>query len=149
MKSITIKTRIQAPPAKVFALATDLRNAAGRIKAIQKLEVLTEGPIARGTRFRETRVMFGRPATEEMTITEFEPPARYALGAESCGCRYRTEFRFTPESGGTEVEMSFAAQPLTFFAKAMSLLMRPLLKSLTKACARDLNDLKVVAEAPS
>jgi len=38
-----------------FAYATDLRNAPGRIKAITKLDVLTDGEVRLGTRFRETR----------------------------------------------------------------------------------------------
>ena len=52
--SICLSKTIDAEPAEVFDRITDLHNAAERIEAITHLEVLTEGPIGAGTRFRET-----------------------------------------------------------------------------------------------
>ena len=147
MASLQLTTRIRAPRERVFALATDVHNAAGRIPAIHRIEVLTEGPVRKGTRFKETRVMFGRPATEEMTVTEFEPPARFALGAESCGCRYHSEFHFAEQAGETEVRLTIQATPLTWFARVMGFLMRPLFKLMGKECGKDLAALKQLAEA--
>ncbi len=91
--------------------------------------------------------MFGREATEEMEITAFDPPRGYSVGCESCGCRYHSAFRFTPNGAGTDVEMVFDAQPLTLAAKIMSFLMKPMIKSVLKECARDLHDLKAAMEA--
>lgn len=146
MATFTLEKHFQAPPAKVFEVVTDLRRAPERIRGITRLEVLTEGPIRQGTRFRETRVMFKREATEEMEITAFDPPRGYSVGCESCGCRYRTDFRLTPSRGGTDVRLEFEAVPLTFFAKAMSFLFKPMIKSCLKAMEQDLEDLRAAVE---
>src|SRR5689334_10465002 len=113
MLELSVSREIAAPPARVFAVASDLRNAAGRVRAITKLEVLTDGPIRVGTRFRETRKMGRREATEEMEVLEMDPPRSYAFGCESCGCRYRMEMRCVPKGAGTELQMHFQAEPLT------------------------------------
>ncbi|MBK8178639.1 MAG: SRPBCC family protein [Planctomycetes bacterium] len=141
MTSITSSRFVRASQAAAFALASDLRGAPSRIPAIVRLEVLTDGPIGVGTRFRETRRMFGREATEEMEVTSFDPPRSYAVGCESCGARYRSEFRFTPQDGGTEIRMEFAAEPLTAMAKVMGFLMRPMMKKMVQTCAKDLDHL--------
>src|SRR5437016_2004343 len=73
MASFTISKQIDAPLDTVFGLFTNLAEAPRRIKGIKNLEVLTPGPVGVGTRFKETRVMFGRDCTEEMQITAFEP----------------------------------------------------------------------------
>lgn len=144
---LTVREHYNAPPEQVFAVASDFHNAEKNITAITKCEVVTDGPIGVGSKFRETRVMFGREHTEEMEITTFDPPNIYAVDAESCGCRYHTEFRFTRNGSGTDLEMRFEAEPLTFFAKVMSVLMRPMLKKITNECAKDLNDIKKIVES--
>lgn len=153
MVGVTIEKVIQAPRERVFAVAADFANAASTIRAILRVEMLSKGPVGKGTRFRETRKVFGREATEEMTVVEFVPPERYVLGAESHGCRYRSTLTFAPAAGGTRVTMSFAAEPLTLVAKVLGFLMRPMFKSMAKECAKDLDDLEAavttrVAGAP-
>lgn len=137
---------VAAPPARVFEILADLRGGAKRITAITKLEVLTPGPIGKGTRFRETRVMFGREATEEMEITHFDPPRSYTTEARSHGCHYVCTLRCEPRGSGTELEMGFAAKPMTFGARIMGLLMKPFAKKLMSACSKDLDDIAAAAE---
>ena len=144
---MTVRERIAAPPEKVFAVASDFAGAAERIDGILRVEMLTPGPLAVGTRFRETRKMFGKEASEEMTVVELDAPRRYVLLAESHGSRYRSELRFEPEGAGTEIVMTFRGEPLTLAAKVMSVLMKPMLESMVKLCARDLADLKRWIEA--
>jgi hypothetical protein len=62
--------------------------------------------VAVGTRFRETREMFGRKATEEMTVAEIEPPRRLVLTAFNHGTAYRVEHLLTAESAGTRVTLA-------------------------------------------
>ena len=59
---------VTRPVEDVFAVFTDLHRAAERIRGIERLEVLTDGPVGKGTRFRETRIMFRREATEEHRV---------------------------------------------------------------------------------
>ena len=146
MIACSIEKRIAAPAADVFAKLTDLASASETISAIRRIEILTDGPVTVGTRFRETRVMFGREATEEMEISALDPPRRFALRAESCGCRFQSEFRLEPAGGGTRVVMVIESEPLTFVARVLSVLMRPMMKPMAKACAKDLDDLAAAVE---
>ncbi len=57
MVSFTIKKRLEAPPERIFEVCTDLRNAGKHLRGIKKPEVLGDGPIGVGTRFRETRIL--------------------------------------------------------------------------------------------
>lgn len=109
--------------------------------------MLTPGPVGVGTRFRETRIVFGREATETMEVLAFDPPRGYVLETLSCGVRYRTEMRLAPRPGGTDVAMTLDLTPLTRLAKIMSLVMRPMVKSMAKVCAEDLAGIKASFEA--
>jgi carbon monoxide dehydrogenase subunit G len=147
MPAVSCETRVAAPPAKVFGVFSDIEHAADRISGIKRVEKLTPGPVGVGTRFKETRVMFGKEATEEMTFTAFEPGRQYTLGAESCGCRYVTDFRFEPDGAGTRVIASFTAQPQSIMAKVMGVLMGWMMKRmLTKCLRKDMDELKAAAE---
>lgn len=137
---------VSRPVSDVFERFTDLENAAETVRGIEKLELLTDGPVGAGTRFRETRIFFKREATEEMEITEFHPNESYVVGCESCGSVYRTEFRFRPEGEGTKVTMSFQARPVSFFAKLMTPLGFLMSGSIRKAVDQDMEDLKASLE---
>lgn len=148
MGVFSIRRTIAAPPERVFALATDFARLPQVMPAILRVEVLTPGPIGVGTRIRETRRMFGREASEVMTLAELDPPHGYALTCDSCGCRYRTEMRLRPAGqGGTEVELRFSAVPLTWVSKILSLAMRPMIAMCAKQTAKDLDALRTAAEA--
>lgn len=146
MKPVVVETEIAAAPAHVFAVFTDLAHGPERVRAIERLEVLTPGPVGKGTRFKETRKMFGKSATETMEFVEFEPGKHYALAAESCGTRYRTSFAFEPTGTGTRVRMSFEATPLSMAAKMMAPMLGMMTGTLTKAIQADFDDLKRFCE---
>jgi carbon monoxide dehydrogenase subunit G len=146
MFGFSVDRHVAAPPDVVFARASDFRRATETVAAIVKMDILTSGPVGVGTRFRETRVLFGREATEEMTVTTFEPPRRYTLSAESHGSRYHTELSFVPDGQGTRMTMTFQGTPVTLMARVMSVLMRPMMKSAAKMCAKDLDDIKAAIE---
>src|SRR5947209_2260758 len=97
MARFSLSTRIAAPVDRVFVLSTDLEGWPGHIKGIKKIEKLTPGPVGVGTRFRETRIMFGKEATEEMEFTRFEPNSAYAIGCASGGMSYLSTFTFEPD----------------------------------------------------
>lgn len=146
MKPLVVETEIAAAPARVFAVFTDLAQAPERVRAIEALEVLTPGPVGKGTRFKETRQMFGKASTETMEFVEFEPGRSYALAAESNGTRFRTSFTFEPVGTGTRVRMSFEATPLTTAAKMMAPMLGMMVGPVTKAIQADFEDLKRACE---
>lgn len=146
MQPIRIERAIAALPARVFAAATDVANWPSVVPAITRTELLTPGPVGPGTRFRETRTMFGREATEEMEIVAFEPGRSYTIGADSHGCRYRTRFDVEPTGSGTRLVMTFEAQPLTAMAKVLAFLMKPMARKMAEMCAQDLDAIKAHCE---
>ncbi len=143
MSAIHVSTTIKAPLERVFAVFADLEGAADVIEGIMKLEILTDGPVGVGTRWRETRLMFKKEATEEMEITAFDPPNGYKVEAQSHGSQYLSEFKFTPKDDGVEAVMSFEAKPLTLMARIMGFIMAPMMRGfMVKCLEKDLDDLK-------
>jgi uncharacterized protein YndB with AHSA1/START domain len=151
LKGITVPTfkvsrTIAAPPERVFALFTNFEHAAENVTAIKRVELLTDGPIGVGTRFRETRAMFGGEATETMEVTGYDPPRSCTLGAESCGARWASTFRFAPVDGGTRVDAEIVITPVTFLAKLMSPLSKLMAGPMRKCIEGDMADLAQLAE---
>jgi carbon monoxide dehydrogenase subunit G len=147
MPTVTATTHIAAPVSEVFALFTDLEGLPSRIKAITKIEKLTTGPVDVGTRFRETRIMFKKEATEEMEFTAFEPNRSYTLTANSCGCLYTSVHRFEPDANGTRVTVDFTAKAQSFMAKLFTPVSY-LMKGMLRKCLQgDLDAMKTAAEA--
>jgi carbon monoxide dehydrogenase subunit G len=144
---VIAETTIAAPQAVVFALVIDIPRWPETIAGVESVEMLTSGPIAPGTRFRETRVMFGHQATEEMTVAELRSPTRFVLTAENHGTRYRAEHLITPDGPrGTHVKLVFEGQPVTLTARLMSPLALLMRGTIRKQLAADLNDIKRSAE---
>ena len=147
MPSVEVQATVAAPPERVFAAATDLANLPETMSGIDSVEVLSDGPFGAGTRWRETRTLYGRQATEEMWVTGFDPPRSYVVEAESHGAHYRTEITFAPEGDGTRVTFVFGARPVSFVARLFSIFSGMMMKGVKKALAQDLEDLKRVAES--
>lgn len=136
---------------RVFALMTDFEHAAENISAIKNVEVLTDGPIGVGTRFRETREMMGREATETMTITQYDPLRGFTLEAMSCGARFVMNHRFSADdgAGGCHVELEMVITPVTLMAKLFSPLSRLMAGPMIKCIERDFDDIARIIEAPA
>lgn len=153
MPGLSVTEEIAAPTELVFALATDLAGAGSRIRGIESIEVLTDGDFGVGTRWRETRKMMGKSATEEMTVTEFEPGRSYMTVAESNGCRYHSGLRCELVSAGTRVTYTFRGEAIGAFSRVMMVLMAPLNWMMTRQARKlieaDLADLRRAAEAAS
>ncbi len=147
MASVEVATTIAASPERVFEVATDLSGLPETMSGIDSVEVLSDGPFGEGTRWRETRTLYGKQATEEMWVTGFDPPRSYVVEAESHGARYRTGITFVPEGDGTRVTFGFGARPLTFAARLFSVFSGLMLKSVKKTLEQDLEDLKRAAES--
>jgi carbon monoxide dehydrogenase subunit G len=143
---VTLSAFVNAPRARVFHLFADVENAPGRVKGIKRVELLTSGPVGLGTRFKETRLMFNREATEVMEFTAFDPDRSYTLGCDTCGARYVSTFRFEPEGDGTRVTYEFeyrARSILAWLMKPLGWLMRGMIR---KCVQQDIDDLKAFAE---
>ena len=144
--NMQLSETINAPIGKVFDVFSDLHTADQRIEEIVNIEVLTDGPIGVGTRFRETRIMFGRESTEEMEITRFEPNKGYCVEADSCGAHFQTEFRFRENGDRTDVEMVTKTQAVSLFAKLMKPVSFLMAGTMKKCFESDIAQLKKYCE---
>jgi uncharacterized protein YndB with AHSA1/START domain len=149
MTGITVSRVVNAPVGEVFRAFTDFANAAQHVSGIERVEMLTDGPVGVGTRFKETRIMFKKEATEEMEVTEYEVPERCVLAAHSCGSDYRSEFRFAAEGSGTRVTFLFEARPVSFFAKLFAPLGKLMMGTMVKMIEKDIDDLQAKVERKS
>ncbi|MGP4000164.1 SRPBCC family protein [Streptomyces sp. 8N706] len=109
---VVVERRVAAPVARVWEALTDLESAPSILSGVERVEVLTPGPFTEGTRWRETRRMLGKEATEEMLVTACEEPEHFVVEADSRGAHYVSDFTLTPEDqDATTVRMAFTATP--------------------------------------
>ncbi len=148
MGSMTMGVDVAAPAERVFPILCDLDGAPERIDGILSVEVLTDGEFGVGTRWRETRKMFGKEATEEMEVVAVDPGRGYTVTAESCGNHYETTMACVPQGDDAcRVEFTFGWTPVSLGAKLMSPMMF-LMKGVLRKCVEDdLACIKRAAEA--
>ncbi len=139
-------TDIAAPPAAVFAVMMDISRWPQIIRGIERIEVLTAGPIGAGARFRETRTMFGRTATEEMTVAEVVSPQRLVFTAENHGTRYRVVHSVQAAPDGARLTVAFEGTPVTITARLLSAIGVLFAGALRRQLESDLADIKAEAE---
>ena len=143
---IEIAVDIAAPPAAVYATITDLARWPDFVRGIERMEILTSGPVGVGTTFRETRTMFGRSATEEMTVAQLKPPHRFDLTAENHSTRYLVVHDIAPAPDGARLRLVFEGTPLTLAAKLGSVIGLLFKGAVMKQLQSDLADVKAEAE---
>lgn len=132
----------------IWQLITDIEHSADTIKAIEKIEVLEKPEDFIGFKWRETRMMFGKEATEVMWITDYEENKFYRTRAESHGAIYISELTIREAEGGCFLGMGFEGQSITFGAKIMAFVFDGMMKKSTeKAFLEDLQDIKRIIEA--
>lgn len=151
MKPMLCTYESSATPERVWAVASDFANAGAHIQAIQKVEIVTAGPIRAGTVIRETRgAPDKRGTTIDMTISTWNPPRSYSLRGSAAGYEFNSEIRCVPNgSSGTRLEMEVVGRPLNFVAKLFSPLFSIMSKMMVKQCSKDLADIAREAEKRS
>ena len=120
---VQAEKRVRASVEDVFEVFSDVTKIEERIPGILNVEVLSDGPVGPDFRWRETRKMMGKEATEEMWFDEFDPPRRYTVKAHSHGTRYLSTYTFDQAGTETVVGMTFSGTPETMVAKIMGALL--------------------------
>ena len=143
---IRLSKHIAAPIDVTFDVFSDIPNLQERIEGIVKVEVLSEVSQGVGTRWRETRVLFGREATEEMEISAFQPHHSYEVVASSRGFDYHSQYTFAEAEGGTQVGLVFSGKATSLPARLMSPLGALFKKATQQALEADMDQLKALCE---
>jgi len=123
-----IEVTVAAPPERVWAGLVDIDRMGEWMKGLVRIERLTEGPLGKGSQFRQTRKMYGKEASEVFEVYEFDPPRVLGLyvdgkkGSSGCG-EYRFLHTLTPAGAGTRLVLSgeFGGQSgcMAFLGKIM------------------------------
>ncbi|EMY34559.1 hypothetical protein D477_009133 [Arthrobacter crystallopoietes BAB-32] len=140
---------IDAPAEVVWDVLTDIGRADSTLSGVDSVEILTPGAYREGFRWRETRKMLGKAATEEMWVTEVQPGQSTVVKAASGGADYTTRFTLTPSGDGTELRMFFGAElqnPGWPARLAMAVFGKLGISAARKAMQQDLYDIAAAAE---
>lgn len=105
MPGFELNERIDRPPEDVFRLLTDPERVPTWLPEVLSLEPLTDGPVAAGSRFRETRRVMGKEAEAELVIAAYEPPGRYAVRNVTSGVETTYDYSLRSDGGGTAVRL--------------------------------------------
>ncbi len=141
---VSTEISINANKAAVWKAITDIENSARMISSINRVEVIDK-PAATlaGLKWKETRTLFGKEATETMWVTELKEHEYYATRAENHGSVYITKRSLNESNNSTLLTTTFEGMPQTTTARLLSFLMSPLIKSsIRKTLAKDLQEIK-------
>jgi hypothetical protein len=145
---VEAQVTINAPKAAIWAAITNIENASKTMSGIENIEVIEKpanGLV--GLKWRETRKLFGKPATAEKWITDAAENEFYKTRAESDGFVFLTTISISESSGGITLTSSHDSKPQGIVARLMSIPMGLLFKGVAKkAILQDLNDIKCVVE---
>lgn len=165
-QTLVISRQIDAPVTHVWDVLTDLPQLAGRLSGITSIHIMTSGPYAVGSRWRETRTLFGMSATEEMWVRRNNPMRSTVIEASSKGTDYCTTWELTPAAvplaagpdaaGTTDTRRESTELSVTFSARpsngAESTVLATLfgvvgLRATRKALEQDLDDIAAAVAA--
>ena len=144
---VEAQVTINGSKAAIWAAITNIENASETISGIENIEVLEKpanGLV--GLRWRETRMLFGKPATAEKWITDAAENEFYKTRAEDGGFVFLTTKSISEGSGGMTLTESHESKPQSIVAK-LSVPVLFLFKGVVKkALLQDLNDIKAAVE---
>ena len=144
---VEAQVAINGSSSAVWAAITNIENASEICSGIDKIEVL-EKPASGlvGLKWRETRILFGKPVAVVKWITDAAENEFYQTRAEDGGFVFLTTKRLSESSAGTTLTESHESKPQTFGAK-LSIPMLFLFKGvIKKALLQDLKDIKAAVE---
>jgi hypothetical protein len=144
---VEAQVTINGSRAAVWAAITDVENASEIISGILNIEVLekpAKGLV--GLKWRETRMLFGKPATAEKWITDAVENEFYKTRAEDSGFVFLSTMSISEASGGITLTSSHDSKPQGIAARLKSIPMGLFKSVVKKALVQDLNDIKFAVE---
>src|SRR5206468_8134297 len=118
---VEAQVTINGSKAAIWAAITDIENASETISGIENIEVLEKPPNGLvGLKWRETRMLFGKPATVEKWITDAAENEFYKTKAESDGFVFLTTKRLSESGGGITLAESHESRPQGIVARLLS-----------------------------
>jgi hypothetical protein len=145
---VEAQVTIHGSKAAVWTAMTDIEHASETMSGIENIEVVEKPATGLvGLRWRETRILFGKPATVEKWITDSSENEFYKTRAESDGYIFLSTMSLSEGNGGVTLTSSHDSQPQSLVGKVLSNPMMFLFKGVMKKyLLQDLNDIKSAVE---
>ena len=145
---VEVQVTINGSRAATWAAITDIEHASEIISGIQKIEIVEKpanGLV--GLRWRETRILFGKPADAEKWITDAVENEFYKTRAEDNGFVFTSTTSISESGGGITLTSRHVTEPQGIVPKLMSIPMGLFFKGVAKkALLQDLIDIKAAVE---
>ncbi len=150
MNEIVLSRDVGAASERVWNVMTDLERAPEVLSAVDRIERMDDhADFGVGTRWRETRTLFGKQATEELEVTSVQQGRSYTVEADSRGAHYRSTMRVEPLGPDrSRLHLTFGAEPGSLLGRIFSAAIGRLFAGATrKALQGDLDDIAAAAES--
>jgi uncharacterized protein YndB with AHSA1/START domain len=119
---IELTVDIACPAEKVFAALTDLEHLPDwQSSAVSSKP---DGPLGVGTRIREQRSLMGRVLDNELEVTAYDPPRRFALEGRSGAVPLSIDHELVENDGKTVLRVHAQAQPGALYKLAEPMIKR-------------------------
>ncbi len=118
---------VSCSPAQAFALLDDPRRAAEWLCCV-RIEQLSAGPRAVGSRMRYTFDHAGSRGDMEGAVTAYERDRHLAMSYQSASFEVAIDIRLEPVSGGTRIAETVSLRPRSLLGRITA----PLVRSLTR-----------------
>ncbi|MBS4190009.1 SRPBCC family protein [Bacillus sp. FJAT-49705] len=96
---------IHKPVKEVFDYIASMENTSEIMPNVVKMEKLTEGPIGKGTKFKETRSVRGNTVNADVEMVEYEQDKLFKTRSNSNGLIVEYTYIFHEIKEGTQVEL--------------------------------------------
>lgn len=110
MQRVERRAVIGAPPAEVFAYLADLDNIAEWQSGVTSARKTSDGEMRVGATAVVSRELMGQRLEAPLTVTDFEPPRRLAIGSEVSGVKAHATLDLSPAEGGAATDLAFAME---------------------------------------
>jgi hypothetical protein len=144
---VEAQVTINGSRAAIWTVITNIENASAIISGIKNIDVVDKpanGLV--GLRWRETRILFGKPATVEKWITDAAENEFYTTKAEDGGFVFLATTRISESSAGISLTSSHETKPQGIVARLKSTPMFLFKGVIKNAILQDLNDIKSAVE---
>ena len=143
MKPFTMSEHAACSPGRAWEVLMDMSKAPRWRALTRRMELIGDGPVRVGSRYRLEMEVQGKRITRESEVVEYDPPRHITLHSAKDGLFAWFDYRVEPEGDGTRITLAIRLATDRFWPR----LVLPLIARGERAVrAEQLGKLKRVIE---